>query len=197
MNMTATACKEKWRNVRSVFLRHIKSSTSVRSHKKMKPYYLFDTMQFLIPYTKVPVSPQNETTPEISYELKHESDIETETSEHHEHENLPQDTSNTLTMPLSSPKQKSKKRAIDDVLIHYLKRKISDGDNISNENTRKREAIKMFLLSLIPELEEFSDAQMKIFKRRALHLIDDISSNHISTPSIYLPMAQAASSLHP
>ncbi|XP_022201393.1 uncharacterized protein LOC111058198 [Nilaparvata lugens] len=31
----------------------------------------------------------------------------------------------------------------------------------------------MFLLSLIPQLEELSDAQLKLFKRQVLRVIDD------------------------
>jgi hypothetical protein len=33
---------------------------------------------------------------------------------------------------------------------------------------------KMFLMSLLPEIQEMSDSQMKQFKRRVLMLIDDI-----------------------
>jgi hypothetical protein len=32
----------------------------------------------------------------------------------------------------------------------------------------------MFLMSLLPEIQEMSDSQMKQFKRRVLMLIDDI-----------------------
>lgn len=44
--------KEKWKNLRAVFVRHIKPAPSGSSSKKKKPYYLTDAMQFTIPYVK-------------------------------------------------------------------------------------------------------------------------------------------------
>ncbi|KAG8254800.1 hypothetical protein J6590_107926, partial [Homalodisca vitripennis] len=45
----------------------------------------------------------------------------------------------------------------------------------TNQNIDRQQGIKMFLLSLIPELEELSDSQIKLFKRQVLRVIDDIS----------------------
>jgi len=47
-----------------------------------------------------------------------------------------------------------------------------------------QQGIKMFLLSLIPELEDLSDTQIKLFKLRVFNIIEDIS-----TPLQYQPQA--------
>lgn len=47
-----------------------------------------------------------------------------------------------------------------------------------------REANKMFLLSLLPDLNEMSSHQRRMFKRKVMDLIDDILHN---TPKILSP----------
>lgn len=51
-NMTESQSKEKWKNLRAVFVRHIKPAPSGSSSKNKKAYYLADAMQFTIPYIK-------------------------------------------------------------------------------------------------------------------------------------------------
>ncbi|XP_063629194.1 uncharacterized protein LOC134800639 [Cydia splendana] len=51
-NLTHSQCKEKWKNLRAVFVRHTKPAPSGSSSKYKKPYYLADAMQFTIPYIK-------------------------------------------------------------------------------------------------------------------------------------------------
>ncbi|XP_072387683.1 uncharacterized protein [Diabrotica undecimpunctata] len=45
-----TECKEKWRNIRSSFLRSMRALPN--GSKPKKPYYLNDYLQFLLPYIK-------------------------------------------------------------------------------------------------------------------------------------------------
>ncbi|XP_028136200.2 uncharacterized protein LOC114330948 [Diabrotica virgifera virgifera] len=52
LNLTGNECKDKWKNLRAVFVRHMKSAPS-GSSKSKKPYYLTDAMQFALPYVKV------------------------------------------------------------------------------------------------------------------------------------------------
>jgi len=49
-------------------------------------------------------------------------------------------------------------------------------------NIERKEALKMFLLSLMPEVEHFNNDQIKIFKRKIFSVID-ISSLHSTTLS--------------
>nr|XP_023015791.1 uncharacterized protein LOC111505243 [Leptinotarsa decemlineata] len=75
MNMTffvtVQECKEKWRNIRSSFLRSMKAPAS--GSKSKKPYYLKDYLQFILPYVKPVNNVENtgnvpEPPPEISNE---------------------------------------------------------------------------------------------------------------------------------
>lgn len=47
-------CKKKWRHLRSSLSRYLKSSKDLAKNKnnKLKPYYLLQHMDFLVPYTK-------------------------------------------------------------------------------------------------------------------------------------------------
>ena len=49
-----TDCKKKWRHLRSSLSRYLKSSKDIVKNKnnKLKPYYLLQHMDFLVPYTK-------------------------------------------------------------------------------------------------------------------------------------------------
>lgn len=70
----AAECKEKWRNLRTVFTRKMKTPASGSGRKK-KAYYLSDAVQFSVPFIKtlvpsstgnLPEKPQDETTDETT-----------------------------------------------------------------------------------------------------------------------------------
>lgn len=47
------SCKERWKNIRTVFLRHLRTHTPSGSAGGIKKkYYLEDALQFLIPFIK-------------------------------------------------------------------------------------------------------------------------------------------------
>ncbi|KAK8406972.1 hypothetical protein O3P69_007491 [Scylla paramamosain] len=52
MNDTVRNCKDKWKNLRTVFVRRMKPDPSGR-RKTTKPYYLMDAMQFLLPFVRL------------------------------------------------------------------------------------------------------------------------------------------------
>lgn len=57
---------------------------------------------------------------------------------------------------------------------------------------RQSEALKMFLLSLLPDLEALTPAQVRVFKRRTLTLIEDLSDG-ASTDYVSPPLITTAS----
>ncbi|KAG5868395.1 hypothetical protein JTB14_006828 [Gonioctena quinquepunctata] len=63
MNMTGTACKERWKNLRAVFVRHMKSAPSGSGAEK-KQYYLTDVMQFVLPFVKTGIPLKASNLPE-------------------------------------------------------------------------------------------------------------------------------------
>jgi len=54
-------CKEKWRNLRTTFVRSMKIPAS-RSKAKI-PYYLNDAMQFTVPFLKTSAVPSGNLPP--------------------------------------------------------------------------------------------------------------------------------------
>ncbi|KAG8263037.1 hypothetical protein J6590_041806 [Homalodisca vitripennis] len=208
--MTVQDCKEKWRNLRTVFMRRMKPSPSGSGGKK-KAYYLENAMQFCLPFIKTvtPPSPGNlppppsntqSTVPENEgSETQIDDPIQLEIDptdvDHFSPEMSPsildhpqqaveiQSTSSTSSnRPTSQiPKRKSKSAATiaDQTVAEYFRVKkaklLSKLEADTNQNIDRQQGIKMFLLSLIPELEELSDSQIKLFKRQVLRVIDDIS----------------------
>lgn len=83
-------------------------------------------------------------------------------------------------------KKKTSAAAADHSVAEYFNAKrarlqINEAEN-SSQKIDRQQVIKMFLLSLIPELEDLNDSQIKLFKRRVFNIIDDIS-----TPLQYQP----------
>lgn len=64
------------------------------------------------------------------------------------------------------------------------KAKIQAIETTSSKTIDRQESLKMYLLSLLPELEELNDAQIKLFKRRVFSLIDEISTSSQHQPEI-------------
>lgn len=48
----AAECKEKWKNLRASFSRHLRNQSTANSKSK-KPYYMADYIDFLLPYSKL------------------------------------------------------------------------------------------------------------------------------------------------
>lgn len=57
--------------------------------------------------------------------------------------------------------------------------KLQSNSEVENSSNRvdRQQGLKMFLLSLLPELEELDDSQIKRFKRQVLKDIDDITAS--------------------
>ncbi|KAG8265082.1 hypothetical protein J6590_102949, partial [Homalodisca vitripennis] len=98
----------------------------------------------------------------------------------------------TSSQPSSIPNEgkkrltQKKKAAVeaDQCFAAYFKAKTARLENSTTANdSNKKEALKMFLLSLIPELEELSDSQIKQFTRKVFTLIDEISGTSDVTPA--------------
>ncbi|XP_068081651.1 uncharacterized protein [Anabrus simplex] len=223
VKMTVTECKEKWRNLRTVFIRHMKPSPTGTGSKKKRAYYLAEAMQFALPFIKTLNPPATGNVPQMHQEM-YQDVFQDETEAFNNPENKQssfQETRYLLTQspPLSPPplpesfaaplqadniagktvkssplpqqkrKVTPKQRPETDALqsfIDYFKAKRARLDATAvqrSDKINRREALKMFLLSLMPELEEFNDHQLKLFKRRTLSLIDDIASNQTGNTS--------------
>ncbi|KAG8334142.1 hypothetical protein J6590_096777 [Homalodisca vitripennis] len=210
----AAECKDKWRNLRTVFMRKIKPSPSGSGAKK-KAYYLAEAMQFCLPFVRTSAPPSTGNLPEVP----NCSDVNTDETllESQILDDIPDDPSiespqspsivqdntsrsspiipiqpHTSSQPSSIPNEgkkrltQKKKAAVeaDQCFAAYFKAKTARLENSTTANdSNKKEALKMFLLSLIPELEELSDSQIKQFKRKVFTLIDEISGTSDVTPA--------------
>lgn len=95
MNILVNECKEKWRNLRTTFVRRMKDSKS--GSKAKKPYYLNEAMQFTIPFVKTSTIPSRNLSP-IPYEDFETPDV-WENSDISEYPEPNQQDSNPVSLP--------------------------------------------------------------------------------------------------
>ncbi|KAL0868352.1 hypothetical protein ABMA27_007871 [Loxostege sticticalis] len=181
-NLSESESKEKWKNLRAVFVRHMKPSS-----KNKKPYYLADAMKFTIPYIKVLNGNTTGDFPQEAVEVVMEQE---DNEEAEEYQYLsPQASStyiNIAPSPMSSysprptdettnsPPKNHRKRnpsAVDESILNYFKTKAA---KLQNQTEDRDDPKRMFLLSLLPDLKAMSDSQTRTFKRRVLALVDEI-----------------------
>lgn len=191
--ISATKCKEKWRNLRTVYLRKMKQ----KNETNRKAYYLENAMQFYFPFIKTStfLSSRNLTPAPLNSTGSDEVVENAETSEDSVSEVDFSQASSSNVLALSSfqhsiPQQSQGKKKLtvenksaadaDQCVAEYFKAKKSrmQANEIesSSQKIDKQQGLKMFLLSLLPELEELSDFQIKLFKRRVFCIIDEIST---------------------
>lgn len=183
-------CKETWRNLRIVFTRNIKHPPSGSKAKK-KSWPLLQSMMFLKSYVtakgndlpgNLPSPPSqsleavDDSAPVIESQGVEEPDVESEeTGTGNEPINPPSQGTGSMRPP---PKKKKKiqTNAADEIIMDYIQTK----SNASRDTPRKN-----FLLSLLPEVEEMTTRQFKIFRREIVSLIDRIGAPPCPTASDY------------
>lgn len=191
---SVSLAKEKWRNLRSVFVRKRKLPPS-GSGKKGKPYYLGKYMEFLLPYIKintiehgnVPSPPSvRDTIVEENYgdNITEQENVLNENTQTNE---LP---TGATTSQTSMPKKRKtdKLNEVDKSLIeffHAKKKKVTASEISSNPR-------RQFLESLLPEVDEMPETTFRQFKRQVLQLIDRLNSNTFNP----IPFSPATHSLH-
>ncbi|XP_064092487.1 uncharacterized protein LOC135205624 [Macrobrachium nipponense] len=220
MEDTVPNCKEKWRNLRTVFVRKMKQppGRGPSGRKNAKPYYLMSAMQFIIPYVKTQlpnvsgnyISKEEEEEEEAEKEDAFRSESEDELLGGHvpedlevldgvghqrgkkllpsvnaDEDNVPQDAD---ALPTSvdgaaaevggglrpKPQFRRKRRFptwgnIDQSYTDFVSRKMSR--MYADEDPRRQ-----FLLSLLPDVHEMTDAQMRKFKKSVMEVVDTILS---------------------
>lgn len=197
-SVTAILCKEKWKNIRTVFVRRLKPEVNSLTKRLKKPYYLNEMLHFLLPYVKpysIEMSGQENMSSSDQITIKNENDFEIDTDNLNEEPTLDsiQETewasveediasseilSNQVNEEIEAAPEKSRNNVNKG---KKRKKEISDIDKLSTQSSGygpykldEDNSRRMFLLSLLPELNEMNDRQMKLFKRRVLALIDDV-----------------------
>ena len=119
-------------------------------------------MEFLLPYIRS--SKLQETISETDEELnvyhdhdKHTSPLQLQYQE------------------IEIPEPSKKKSKTSDHFVKYLQQRPSNNTEVVDDSR------KMFLLSLLPEVNALSECQMRVFRRKILLLLDEI----VDSPSQY------------
>ncbi|XP_025414168.1 uncharacterized protein LOC112686182 isoform X2 [Sipha flava] len=192
--MEVTFCKEKWKNLRTVFVRNNKPTPSGSARKSKKPYYLNEHLQFLLPYVKPSTdltTSRNLSSPTPDHESENNKQSDTEdqdedltqqeqnlsdkiTNENHEKGHSPE-----KQIKGTNKKRKSEVSQVDQSFIDFMKLKKT---KMCGEDPRK-----MFLLSLLPDINIMTDKQMRMFKKKVLEVVDDILTEN-PTPTSNTPI---------
>ncbi|KAL0810191.1 hypothetical protein ABMA28_010977 [Loxostege sticticalis] len=179
--LTGSECKERWKNLRSVFVRNLKHRKG--AHGAKKPYYLSQFMQFALPYIKFP---------------KRKGDIqESFTNEHSSQAILPDEETQPIddipsTSPSYSPfepetpvefmatskhqtprnakRDRSEQLNTEQVISAYFKMKHS---RMLEDSNHEQTSNKMFLLSILPDMNKMTEKRKREFKQRLLRLVDE------------------------
>ncbi|XP_054259900.1 uncharacterized protein LOC128984586 [Macrosteles quadrilineatus] len=171
LNSSVKECKERWRNMRIVFTRNIKSPPSGAKNKK-KPWPHLQAMMFLKPY----VTAKGNDLPRNLLPLPStavDSSAANNSEEDRDDDVLPSPEEPAEEDDLyywkkenhpSSSLQNDSKPVNADAVLDYINSK-----RVVSDNPRKQ-----FLLSLLPDVEVMTVPQFKNFRRGVLHLIDQI-----------------------
>ncbi|XP_037298029.1 uncharacterized protein LOC115444489 isoform X2 [Manduca sexta] len=204
-NIPGADCKEKWTNIRNVFVRSLRAEKNGSGANKRKPYYLKEVMQFTVPFIKI--HPKSKKLPIVINEIVNIKDGEDSTSfaeeasesqykitgshsiytDHNPLEPTPSPQS-SVSLPTPSPplrpeptpsptelSTKCRKRgknttSVDEDILEHVKSKRARRECHNLEQQPR----KMFLLSLLPDVECMNERQMRKFKTRVTQLIENI-----------------------
>nr|CAI5847922.1 unnamed protein product [Callosobruchus analis] len=181
-------CQIKWKNIRNGFVRSLKPTPSGSSTKQKKLYYLDEELQFVLPFVKPVVhtnEPGNITAPPSATE-----DIERNSlSEDEEPAEISQSSEMSCSQHISGTFRKPKIRKVtneaDKAFLEWVKRK-----ETKNESSRK-----MFLLSMLPDIESLSEKQMREFRIKMLLLLQEIQTGSAQQPKRYTDHYSSISSV--
>ncbi|XP_072397090.1 uncharacterized protein [Diabrotica undecimpunctata] len=198
VNDTVPNCRERWRNIRTAFLRSLKAPPSGSGKNSKKKYYLSQCLEFLLPYTKSKNHKGNlEALVKCSLD-----DVNSQIAE------LPEGnkTDKTDNLRTHSPKLSISSRFVteeftetdtDEIIISprhpYKKKKICHQTSTnSSKSTQADDAFiewlkqkkgkdnaeenpnLFFLRSLLPDMMRMTDKQNRRFRQKVIGLMDDI-----------------------
>lgn len=182
-------CKEKWRNIRSAFLRSLKQSGG----RSKRPYYLSKELNFVLPYTKphstIQSNNDEQSDSNIFFEEAENADESNpESREYVGLEIYPKITGSPLmtdTKPyienanFESHHRRRRKRSMTEVestFLEYIKSKKLKA-TAEGSSPLTHSPLEHFFLSLMPDIESMTNEQVRRFKIEVMLLIDKIKSN--------------------
>ncbi|KAK7071078.1 hypothetical protein SK128_024600 [Halocaridina rubra] len=180
---TGAECKMRWKHLRGGLTRYIKKrqEKSGQGGKSIKQFYLWDVMQFVLPFLKSRVHTGALPLSSLGYDnddpadmeddsFDHEGDIVCETSK--EGPETPRTTKNDSSLPgFTTSSRRGIKRAahypFERVVADFISKK--SGEESGNPELQ-------FFKSILPDVAGFSASQKRRFKIKVIQLIDGISN---------------------
>ncbi|CCU56488.1 unknown similar to AMEV266 [Mythimna separata entomopoxvirus 'L'] len=158
-NYSIYECRYKWRKIRVSYIRSIHRQQS--NNIPTRRYYLENYLRFLRPYIKLKYnSNKNDTSQIENMNNSYESEIREPTEE-----------------ILNNIKIEEK----DDSIIEI----IDDEPEIKNKEVKRYNTNtldnprKMFILSLLPDVENFTESEMRYFRKKIIKICDNIEYKRI------------------
>ncbi|XP_023939579.2 uncharacterized protein LOC112046946 [Bicyclus anynana] len=157
MDWPVTSCQSKWKNMRNGFVRSIKLAPDGSSKNQRKMYYLHNEMQFLVPFVKVSV-----------YSEEHESRSPQHTEEFYSpfDDESCNEESILSPAPVTKAFKKPKRRRVEPEIEWSKEKEYNKGDSR-----------KMFLFSLLPDVETLTEKQMRDFRIKVLLLLEEVQTS--------------------
>ncbi|XP_031327884.1 uncharacterized protein LOC116171864 isoform X2 [Photinus pyralis] len=162
VNDTVSKCKQKWQNVRTAFVRNLKSPPSGSGAKSKKPYYLAEHMQFVLPFVK-PNTPDSDTQGNIPSTSEQHSEDESESIDESTAiaDNTDEADATQASQGIGNDgTQTINRKKSANTVTNKRKPELSDADrafvefcDIRKKKTTDADPNQMFLLSLLPEME--------------------------------------------
>lgn len=161
--LTVEECKAKWKNMRGCltrYVRHLKITKGTPA-KAIKPYYLYDALKFLIPFTKTK-NTSSDVLKNTSPDFLKESALKEESSEFYDRTDSPEPATKKIhiELPESDPLEEPTR-------VMYIPSGPGEEEN----------ADLNFFKSILPDIAVFTPHQKRKFKQRLLQIIDDIASS--------------------
>ncbi|XP_011187038.1 uncharacterized protein LOC105215005 isoform X1 [Zeugodacus cucurbitae] len=196
LSSTPDVVKERWKVFRSIFVRRLKK---MHMGELIKPYYLHEHMQFLLPYLRKSWDPEccnkillEESESRVVTNNQNKNSIINSNCNYEQSEVLSQDEFNSIYLndiPQNSANECKRGRASDkdnppdsrkhsstklDFPAKRLKISQVATHSQDQERTGDEDYKRQFMLSLLPDLEEMNNEQMRKFKFKVSALINNI-----------------------
>lgn len=124
---------------------------------------------------------KNNNTSDVIIKLEPEEILETQSEDENVTKEIPIIVDESVIpeciIPREKPPASRRRRHFTPILNKTDKKNKKSQIITTNSNKMKGSALRFFLLSLLPELETMTDEQVRLFKIKAMLLIDEIKTN--------------------
>ncbi|CAH1983597.1 unnamed protein product [Acanthoscelides obtectus] len=199
MNWTVPECKEKWRNVRNGFVKSLKMLPSGSAAKSRKPYYLYDEMQFVIPFLKPTNNEKDPGNIPLCYSSQSTANspnaVDTQSTLINDVETQHSPTNEELLDATQPPKKKARpsNNDVNSTFVEYISAKKKHLEK-SMQRADTENPRRMFLLSLLPDIENLSNDNMRLLK---IDMMSLIHKYHIAEQNQQSPATAAYAQVQP